>query len=91
MNATVSPLFALNEILFIIHSSASGYLNDTFLNSTVPISFPFVLVPSFIFTYIESVNIYITKYIIGDIIANVFWLNSCCFVNLLFTSLNLFS
>ena len=29
----------LKEILFNMYSSASGYLNDTFLNSTVPTSF----------------------------------------------------
>ena len=39
MKATVSPLFALKEIFSNIYSSASGYLNDTFLNSTVPVSF----------------------------------------------------
>ena len=38
IKATVSPLFALNEIFFKTYSSASGYLNETFLNSTVPVS-----------------------------------------------------
>ena len=36
MKATVSPRLALKLISFNMYSSASGYLNDTSLNSTVP-------------------------------------------------------
>ena len=58
MNATVSPIFALNDIFFKTYSSASGYLNDTFLNSTVPTS----LVtpsksPSTILTFVSSTSL----------------------------------
>ena len=35
---------SLNEMFFNTYSSASGYLNDTFLNSTVPFSFVIFLV-----------------------------------------------
>ena len=38
ISASVSPFFALKEIFLRIYSSASGYLNDTFLNSTSPIN-----------------------------------------------------
>ena len=38
IKAIVSPFFTLKEIFFNKYSSASGYLKDTFLNSTVPIS-----------------------------------------------------
>ena len=38
INAIVSPLFTLKLIFLSKYSSASGYLNDTFLNSTVPTS-----------------------------------------------------
>ena len=39
----VWPLSALKEIFFNKYSSASGYLKETFLNSTVPVS---VVLPS---------------------------------------------
>ena len=36
INAVVSPALAVNEISVNISSSASGYLNETFLNSITP-------------------------------------------------------
>lgn len=45
MKAVVSPGFAVNEISFKTYSSAPGYLNETFLNSTYP--FLFLLNSSF--------------------------------------------
>ena len=39
IKAVVSPGFAVKEILVNMSSSASGYLNDTFLNSTTPFLF----------------------------------------------------
>ena len=41
-------MFAVNVMSSSKYSSASGYLNETFLNSTVPTKDPSVLVPSFI-------------------------------------------
>ena len=38
IKAIVSPLFTLKEIFLSKYSSASGYLKETFLNSTVPTS-----------------------------------------------------
>ena len=153
IKATVSPVLAVKEIFSRIYSSASGYLKETFLNSTVP-SLPgifFFIVPflivllvsntSFILLahtsalgsiikiiasikkaiitciaydentiispnntilslkfelliriapikYIARVKKYITIYITGLKKLNAFWLNSCWFVNFVFTLSN---
>ena len=48
---------ALNEISSSKYSSASGYLNETFLNSTVPTSFALAPLPSFTLITVSNTSL----------------------------------
>ena len=55
--ATVSPLPAVNDIFSRTYSVASGYLNETFLNSNLPFSSDVFIFPSFIFDLVLNTSL----------------------------------
>ena len=56
--AMVSPLLALKDMFSKTYSSASGYLNETFLNSISPVFLVFLSkVPSLIDSLVSNTSI----------------------------------